>query len=94
MRHRKAFASLLYDFPLMYITTQKSKDMISENGSRLSMGLQLHVLIAKHGLENVADMLVRLCTEQAHLTQDPALEESIKHLERLVSAACKIQDWK
>lgn len=94
MRHRKAFASLLYDFPPMYITTQKSKDMISENGSRLTMGLQLHLLVSKHGLNNVADMLMRLCTEQSNLAHDPALEDSIKHLERLVDSSSKIQDWK
>lgn len=90
----KRFDPPSYDFPLMYQTTQKSKDMISENRPRLSMGLQLHTLIVKHGLENVAEMLVRLCTEQAHLVDDPALEDSIKHLENLVSAACKIKEWK
>ena len=68
--------------------------MITENGSRLTMGMQLHMLIAKHGLDNVADMLMRLCVEQTHLRHDPAIEDSIKHLEYLVQSSLGIKDWK
>lgn len=78
----------------MYITTQKSKGMISENGSRLTMGVQLHILIAKHGLENVAEMIMRLCEEQSRITNDAAIEDSIKNLECLIKSSSQIQVWK
>lgn len=94
MRHRKAFRPPPYDFPLMYKTTQKSKDMITENESRLTMGVQLHILVAKHGLENVAEMIMRLCEEQSRLNDDPAIEDSIKNLERLIKSSSQIQNWK
>jgi len=67
--------------------------MITENGSRLTMTTQLHCLIARHGLDNVADSLMRLCFEQARLTNNDVFEESIKHLEKLIESASKIQDW-
>lgn len=67
--------------------------MIAENGSRLTMTTQLHCLIAKHGLENVADSILRLCSEQAHLKKNDEFEESIKHLEKLIESASKIQSW-
>ena len=67
--------------------------MIPENGSRLTMTSQLHCLVQKHGLNNVADSLLRLCFEQAHLTNNNVFEESIKHLEKLIESSSKIQDW-
>ena len=68
--------------------------MITENGSRLTMGVQLHILIAKHGLENVAEMIMRLCEEQSRITNDAAIEDSIKNLECLIKSSSQIQVWK
>ena len=68
--------------------------MITENGSRLPMGVQLHLLIAKHGLENVAEMIMKLCEEQSRLNDDAAIENSIKNLECLIKSSSEIQDWK
>lgn len=68
--------------------------MITENGSRLTVGVQLHLLIAKHGLENIAEMIMRLCEEQSRLKDDPALQDSITNLERLIKSSSEIQDWK
>ncbi len=94
MRHRKAFRPLAYDFPFMYSTTQKSKDMITEKESRIPISVQIYGLIAKHGLENIAQSMLHLCHEQADLRDDKAINDVIKHLENLVDASCYIQDWK
>ena len=83
-----------YDFPLMYTTTQKSKDMILEKGHRTPMSVQIYSLIAKHGLENVAQTLLHLCHDQAHICDDSAINRVIRHLEDLVDASCCIKEWK
>ena len=67
--------------------------MISENGSPVTMTTQLHLLIARHGLNNVVDSIMRLCFEQANLKDDNQFDETIKHLEKLIESAAKIQDW-
>jgi hypothetical protein len=77
----------------MYQTTQKSKDMITHNGSRSTIGQQLYALIAKHGLENIAESLLHLCHDQSNLNQTEAIEISISHLEKLIESASKIQSW-
>lgn len=94
MRHRQAFAAFAYDFPLMYFTTQKSKDMITEKESRTPISVQIYALIAKHGLENVAQSMLHLCHEQLHLRDDKAIGDTIRHLENLVDASCHIKEWK
>ena len=68
--------------------------MISENGNRMTMSLQLHCLVQKHGLENVAQSLIHLCHEQALVNPDKAIEKATWHLEKLVESSCFIQDWK
>ena len=94
MRHRKAFLPLAYDFPLMYQTTQKSKDMLTQNERKSPISVQIFALIAQHGLENVAQNILHLCNEQLHLHQDDGIEDSIKHLEKLIDSSCRIQNWK
>ena len=68
--------------------------MISENENRITMSLQLHCLVEKHGLENVAQSLIHLCHEQTLINPDKAIEKSICHLEKLVDSSCLIQNWK
>lgn len=68
--------------------------MISENGNRMTMSLQLHCLVKKHGLENVAQSLIHLCIEQSQVNPDNAIEKAIWHLEKLVDSSLLIQDWK
>lgn len=68
--------------------------MISENGNRMTMSLQLHCLVEKHGLENVAQSLIYLCNEQTLVNSDKAIEKAIWHLEKLVESSCLIKDWK
>ena len=94
MRHRQAFRPLAYDFPLMYQTTQKSKDMLTQNDRKSTISSQIFGLIAQHGLENVAQSILHLCHEQLHLHKDDAIEDSIKYLEKLIDSSCRIQDWK
>ena len=77
----------------MYQTTQKSKDMISQDGSRMTISLQLHGLIANHGLANVIDIIRMLCVEQSHLKSNDDFEDCFKHLEKLTETAAKIQAW-
>ena len=67
--------------------------MKTHNGSRSTIGQQLYALIAKHGLENIAESLLHLCNEQAHLKKNDEFEESVKHLEKLIQSASKIQSW-
>ena len=68
--------------------------MISENGNRMTMFSQLHCLVEKHGLENVAQSLIHLCHEQSLVNSDKAIEKAIGHLEKLVDSSCLIKDWK
>lgn len=68
--------------------------MITENGNRMTMSLQLHCLVEKHGLENIAQSLIHLCNEQASMSRDEAIEKSIWHLEKLVESSCSIKNWK
>ena len=67
--------------------------MISENGSRMTISLQLHVLIANHGLVNVIDIIRMLCNEQSHLKPSNHLEDCFHHLEKLTEIAAKIETW-
>ena len=78
----------------MYITTQKSKDMLTQNDRKSPISVQIFALISQHGLENVAQSILHLCHEQLHLHQDKAIEDSIKYLEKLIDSSCRIQDWK
>jgi len=75
-------------------TTEKSKDMITENGSRSTIGQQLYALIVKHGLENVAESLLHLCHDQSILNETKPLGDTIGHLENLVDSSSKIEVWK
>ena len=50
MRHRKAFRPLLYDFPLMYLTTQKNKMIITDKAFLDKVENELVIL---HGLIKV-----------------------------------------
>jgi len=67
--------------------------MITHNGSRSTIGQQLHILVEKHGLENIAESLLHLCQEQSNLRKTSALEISIDHLEKLIESASKIESW-
>ena len=78
----------------MYKTTQKSKDMITQDERKSPISVQIFGLIAHHGLENVAQSILHLCHEQLNNHTDKGVEESIRHLENLVDTACRIQVWK
>ena len=68
--------------------------MLTQSERKSPISVQIFGLITQHGLENVAQSMLHLCHEQLRLSNDQAIEGSIKHLERLIECACKIQDWK
>ena len=67
--------------------------MLSQNASQSTISLQLHTLIANHGLVNVVDIIRMLCVEQSHLKSNENLEDCFKYLEKLTESAAKIQTW-
>lgn len=75
------------------VTTKKSKTMLSENGSRMTISLQLHNLIASHGLVNVIDIIRMLCTEQSRLEPNKNIDDCFHHLEKLIQITSKIETW-
>jgi hypothetical protein len=75
-------------------TTKKSKDMLSHNGSRLTIGSQLFRLIEKHGFENVVETLKLLCYMQQDVKEDEYMTRSLELLEDLQKSASKTKEWK
>lgn len=67
--------------------------MLHQNGSPATISVQLHGLIANHGLMNVIDIIRMLCVEQSHLKSNDDFEDCFKYLEKLTETAAKIQTW-
>ena len=75
-------------------TTKKSKDMLSQNGRRLTIGSQLFRLIEQHGFENVIETIKFLCYAQIDVEEDIHMTQSIQLLEDLQQSASKTKEWK
>lgn len=67
--------------------------MVTQNGSPATISVQLHGLIANHGLMNVIDIIRMLCVEQSNLKSNDDFEDCLKYLEKLTETAAKIQTW-
>lgn len=93
MRHRQALQRLPMTSLFRNQTTKKSKNMISQDGSQMTISLQLHVLIANHGLANVIDIIRMLCAEQSHLNPNKNLDDCFHHFEKLTEITAKIETW-
>lgn len=68
--------------------------MLHRNGSRMTIGSQLFLLIETHGLENIIEGLKMQCYMQVDLKPCENLNQVILMLESSQEFASKTSDWK